>query len=164
MNHPFDEKVRLYQERVAAFMDHAQAWCTAHGLTVEKFPTELSEEALPKYQANSLRILRPNGQHLAELLPTGAAIIGALGRIDLQGAIARHAFLFQTGKGPTIGSHIVTSEGKTTHKTTIPIVKGIDGDGWYWYEAFIRQAKRVDESLFLDLLTDVSDYEFQQSA
>ncbi|MBU9508494.1 hypothetical protein KTE56_18905 [Burkholderia multivorans] len=157
----FEEKVRLYRDRVAEFMGQAQGWCTARGLAIEEIATELFEEALPKYQATSLRILTPDRQPLAELLPTGSAIIGALGRIDLRGTLARHAFLFQTGRGPMISISATTADGKTSSDTPKPMISGIDGHGWYWYEASVRQAKRVDESLFLDLLTDVSDYEFQ---
>jgi hypothetical protein len=36
----------------------------------------------------------------------------------------------------------------------------VDEDGWYWIEATIRRPKPIDESLFLDLVTDVSDSEF----
>jgi hypothetical protein len=157
----FEEKVRLYRERVAAFMERAQGWCTARGLVIDEIPTELFEEALPAYRAASLRILTPDRKPLAELLPTGSAIIGALGRIDLRGTLARHAFLFQTGRGPTISISATTADGRTSRDTPQPMISGIDGDGWYWYEASVRRAKRVDESLFLDLLTDVSDYEFQ---
>jgi hypothetical protein len=157
----FEEKVRQYQERVTAFMAQAQAWCAAHGLVTDEVAAELVEEGLPKYSAASLHILTADRKHVAELLPTGSAIIGALGRIDLRGALARHAFLFQTGAGPSISSSATTTDGKTTSDTPQPMISGIAGDGWYWYEAFVRRAKRVDESLFLDLLTDVSDYEFQ---
>jgi hypothetical protein len=156
-----EEKVRLYRDRVNAFMVQAQGWCAARGLVVDTTSSELFEEALPKYEATSLRILTPDRQPLAELLPTGSAIIGALGRIDLRGALARHAFLFQTGKGATISVGAAIADGRTSSDMARPITSGIDGDGWYWYEASIRRAKRVDESLFLDLLTDVSDYEFQ---
>lgn len=157
----FEEKVRLYRQRVAAFMVQAHVWCTARGLVVDTIPTELFEEAIPKYEATSLRILTPDRQPLAELLPTGAAIIGAHGRIDLRGDLARHAFLFQTGSVSAISQAAKLADATTSDDTSQPILSGIDGDGWYWHEAFVRRAKRVDESLFLDLLTDVSDYEFQ---
>ena len=38
---------------------------------------------------------------------------------------------------------------------------GINGDGWYWIEAVVRKARRIDESLFIDLLSDASDHDFQ---
>ena len=157
----FEQKVRQYQECVTAFMAEAQAWCDTHGLVTDEITVELLEEGLPKYSATGLHILTAERKRLAELLPTGSAIIGALGRIDLRGALARHPFLLQTGTGPSISISSTTPDGKTTSDTPLPLISGIRDDGWYWYEAFVRRPKRVDESLFLDLLTDVSDYEFQ---
>jgi hypothetical protein len=161
MNNQFDEKVKLYQERVAAFMAQAREWCLAHGLKVKDIPTDILEEGLDKYRADSLRILSPIDQPLAELLPTGSAIIGAQGRINLIGSLARHAFLYQTGKGPAIQVTATTVAGASSKDFPTPLYRGIDGDGWYWFESSMRKAVRVDENTFLDLLTDVSDYEFQ---
>ncbi|WP_175992779.1 hypothetical protein [Burkholderia vietnamiensis] len=156
------EKVATYQQRVKDFMVQAHGWCTAHGLRVEETPTHVLESYTPKYEARSIRILTVDSDiPIAEVLPTGSAIIGAHGRIDLRGRLARHAFLYQTGKGPGIGITTTAADGTISHEAPTPIYSGIDGDGWYWYEASIRKAKRVDEALFLDLITDVSDYEFQ---
>lgn len=54
----FEEKVRLHRDRVAAFMEQAQGWCTARGLVAETIPTDLFEEAIQKYEVISLRISR----------------------------------------------------------------------------------------------------------
>lgn len=100
----FREKVATYQQRVREFMDQARGWCTAHGLRVDEIPTHVLESYTPQYEARSMRILTADSDiPIAELLPTGSAIIGAQGRIDLKGRLARHAFLYQTGKGPGIG-------------------------------------------------------------
>jgi len=156
------EKVATYQQRVRAFITLARGWCTAHGLRVDEIATHVFESYAPKYEASSMRILTGDSDiPIAELLPTGSAIIGAQGRIDLTGRLARHAFLYQVGKGPGIAIPTMTGDGTVPRETPTPIYSGIDGDGWYWYEASIRKAKRVDEALFLDLITDVSDHEFQ---
>jgi hypothetical protein len=143
---------------VSAFLVRAREWCTEQDLTVLDDAVELNEQGMPKYPAPSLHISK-HGVSLAKIVPLGAAIIGAQGRIDLIGHVARHAFPFHVGKGPGISIR-ATVDGKTTSEAARPMLSGIDGDDWYWIEAKIRRAKRVDESLFLDLLTDVSDYEF----
>ncbi|MFK4448503.1 hypothetical protein ABH944_008529 [Caballeronia udeis] len=152
------EKAQLFVERVRAFLVRAREWCTERDLTVQDNVVELNEQGMPKYHAPSLHISK-DGVSLAKIEPLGAAIIGAQGRIDLIGPVARHAFLFHVGKGPGISIRAIVN-GQATSETSRPMLSGIDGDDWYWIEAKVRRAKRVDESLFLDLLTDVSDYEF----
>jgi hypothetical protein len=147
-----------YVQRVTTFLREATGWCKDHGLAVENGVVTLREELMAEYEAPSLYISK-DGVSVAKILPVGSKIIGALGRIDLIGRVTRHAFLFYVGKGPAISTQTIVG-GKTTGSSSEPMLSGVDGDGWYWIEARVRRAKLVEESLFLDLLTDVSDYEF----
>lgn len=162
MAEPKTEDVRIssveYVQRVTTFLGEVSTWCKEHALTVEYDAVTLSEERMAPYDAPSLHIAK-DGVSLAKILPVGSKIIGALGRVDLIGRVTRHAFLFYVHKGPMISTR-TTVGAKTTTSSSTPMLSGIDGDGWYWIEARVRRPKRVDESLFLDLLTDVSDYEF----
>ncbi|SOE94977.1 hypothetical protein SAMN05414139_07825 [Burkholderia sp. D7] len=154
------EQTKVYVERVSAFLAQARAWCTERDLNVSGDSVELNEEHLPKYLAPTLHVSTKDGVTVARLVPRGSAIIGAHGRIDLIGHVTRHAFLFQIGKGPTISMKAII-HGKTTSESSRPMLSGVDGDGWYWMETAIGRAKHVDESLFMDLLTDASDYDFE---
>ena len=147
-----------YVERVTSFLGAVSGWCREHGLTVERDTVTLNEELMAQYDAPSLHISK-DGVSVAKILPVGSKIIGAQGRVDLIGRVTRHAFLFYVGKGPAFSTQTILG-GKTTTSSSTPMLSGVDGDGWYWIEARVRRPKRVDESLFLDLLTDVSDYEF----
>jgi hypothetical protein len=147
-----------YVQRVTTFLEEVSAWCREHGLTVERDAVTLSEELMTQYDAPSLYIAK-DGVSVAKILPVGSKIIGAHGRVDLIGRVARHAFLFYVEKGPAFSTRTIAG-GKTTTSSSTPMLSGVDGDGWYWIEARVRRPKRVDESLFLDLLTDVSDHEF----
>jgi len=147
-----------YLQRIETFLADARTWCESHGLAVERGAVTLREERMAEYDAPSLAISK-NSMPVAKILPVGSKIIGAQGRIDLVGRVTRHAFLFYVGKGPAISTQAIVA-GKATSSSSVPMLSGVDGDGWYWIEATVRRAKRVEESLFLDLLTDVSDYEF----
>jgi hypothetical protein len=153
------DKVEQYLQRVRAFLAQTREWCADRDLTVLNDVTELKEEGIPKYQAPSLCISKDNVS-LAEVVPFGSAIIAAQGRIDLIGKFARHAFLFRVGEDPSVGIRF-SPAGITTRDSSRPRLSRVDRDGWYWVEARVRRAKHVDESLFIDLLTDVSDYEFE---
>ena len=42
-----------------------------------------------------------------------------------------------------------------------PMYKGIDEDAWYWIEdSYRNKAHLINQTIFLELLTLVSDYEF----
>jgi hypothetical protein len=147
-----------YVERVTSFLGEVSGWCRDRGLSVERGVVTLNEERMDRYDAPSL-YLSKDGVSLARILPAGSRIIGAHGRVDLIGRVTRHAFLFYVGNGPVISTKTVVG-GKTATSSSTRMFSGVDGDGWYWIEARVRRPKRVDESLFADLLTDVSDYEF----
>jgi len=147
-----------YVLRVTAFLRETSGWCTDHGLAVEGGVVTLREELIAEYEAPSLYISK-DGVSLAKILPVGLRILCARGRVDLIGRVARHALLFQVGKGPALSTQTIVG-GKTTSSSSAPLLSRVDRDGWYWIEAQVRRPKRVEESLFLDLLTDVSDYEF----
>jgi len=140
-----------YVQRVATFLDVATSWCRRQGLSVEHSVVALREEKIPEYQAPSLRISK-DGVVLANIVPAGSRVIGAQGRLDVIGRITRHALLFY-GPGDS-ASDASPLGGSAPARTRLKV------EGWCWIEARIRPAKRVDEGLFLDLLTDVSDYDF----
>ncbi|WP_321871712.1 hypothetical protein [Paraburkholderia tropica] len=162
-----DQKLEQLPEMASTYLEHLKSlyedvreWCAKRGLQVVEGAVEMNEQGLPHYEAPKITITR-DGAPVAELVPLGAAIIGARGRVDLKGRLSRHAFLFQVGRGPSITIR-ATHEGSTSHDGPArPMIQGIDGDGWYWLESHARRAKRVDEALFGDLLADVSDYDFQ---
>ncbi|MCP3020391.1 hypothetical protein [Cupriavidus basilensis] len=146
-----------YVQRVTALLREAADWCRDRGLQTELLPYTVREERAGEYEAPALYISK-DGVSLAKLVPAGSRIIAAYGRVDLAGPMASHAFLFYVGRGPEFKSATIAN-GQTVHSSSARILHGVDGDGWYWIESKVRRAKRVDESLFIDLLTDVSDYE-----
>src|ERR1700754_2670862 len=93
MAEQYADKVELYLQRVRAFLAQVREWSTERSLSVVDDVTELNEQGIPRYQAPSLYVSKDNVS-LAKIMPIGSAIIGAQGRIDLIGQVARHAFLF----------------------------------------------------------------------
>ncbi|WDD95386.1 hypothetical protein Bsp3421_005558 [Burkholderia sp. FERM BP-3421] len=147
-----------YVKCVTAFMDDVSRWCGDCGLAVERNLVTLWEEHMDKYDAPGLHISK-DGASLGRVVPTGSRIIGADGRVDLNGRITRHSLLFYRGRSPSPPARPIVGR-RAAAASSIRTRPGVDEDGWYWIEASVRRSMRVDESLFLDLLTDVSDYEF----
>ncbi|HVE09781.1 MAG TPA: hypothetical protein VNE00_21170 [Paraburkholderia sp.] len=162
MNDPRTEGVqfssREYVQRVTHFVEEVSGWCKDRELTVERGAVSLREQAVAPYEAASLKILK-DGILLGSMVPVGSRVIGAEGRVDLIGRVARHALLYHLGNGPVFWRQTGTG-GNAASSPSRRIRYGVHCDGWYWTEATILKPKHIDKDLFLDLLTDVSDYEF----
>lgn len=57
------------------------------GLATERYSVELHENDYGRYSALALRLSTQDGVPIANLIPVGASIIGAKGRVDLEGTI-----------------------------------------------------------------------------
>jgi hypothetical protein len=147
-----------FVKRVEDLYGAVRGWCVAHGLIVKDagFVT-LRHTDMPDFDVPCMEILN-DGKWLARLEPVAARVIRAEGRVDLEGQLARHPLIFRVPNGPLY------------HKSGLMFPRGLNQwglpkstascDGWYWTESLIRRQKPIDESLFLDLITDVSDHEF----
>ncbi|GAB2903367.1 hypothetical protein GCM10027093_45730 [Paraburkholderia jirisanensis] len=147
-----------YVQRVTIFLQEVSDWCRGRELTVEYGAVTLREEFVAPYEAASLHISK-DGVPLGRIVPVGSRIIGAEGRVDLIGQLARHPIVYHVWKDSALSTRAISNEKAITSPST-PNRSRLKRDGWHWTEAKVRPAKFIDESLFLDLLTDVSDYEF----
>lgn len=155
-----EEQVRLrevFTQRVNALLADVVTWCGARGFQIEHTSRTLNEEEVGRYDVPALRISW-EGLRVGEVVPIGSRIIAADGRVDLVGRMLSHELLFVVGKGPAYKTYTIVN-GKEC-SVMRPLLRDINGDGWYWVESTLRRARRVDEALFMDLLTDVSDYDF----
>jgi hypothetical protein len=119
----------------------------------------IHEKAPGKYTVNKLIILDDNDNRIAELVPIGAWIIGASGRVDLIGKLDRVTIVDLEKGGPTLTTSI-TEGGKQEENKTRYLYKGVDHEGWYWIEnTRLGRIYALDQKLFFDLLAEVSDYE-----
>jgi hypothetical protein len=147
-----------FVQGVETFFAAASGWCNDHGLAVKTGVVKIREELIPEYGVPSLYLLK-DGVSLARMIPVGSRILCARGRVDLIGQLGRHPLLFCAAKGPEYLTQTNVG-GKTKRPSSRSLLSGVLEEGWYWIEGGICRPKRVDESLFLDLVTDVSDYEF----
>ncbi|MFK0379004.1 hypothetical protein [Pandoraea sp. NPDC090278] len=146
-----------YLNRVGTLLSDARAWCLKHELQVESRPHTVEDQDDGKYEVTALHIFK-DGTLLAKLVPIGKDIIGADGRVDIVGWLGSRYLLFVSEeilapKCATIVTH------HPDRASTARLVRGVKEDGWYWLESNVRRAVRVDEDLFIDLVTDVSDYD-----
>jgi hypothetical protein len=149
--------IERYVRRVEALYVSVRSWCANHDLTVKEGSITIKEMDLPDYDAPTLEISK-GSKVLVKLVPIAVQIIRAEGRVDMNGPLARQPLIFRV---PTARPY--PKEGirwpKDPNQCGLPRSTA-SHDGWYWTESLIRRQKPIDESLFLDLITDISDYEF----
>jgi hypothetical protein len=147
-----------FLNRLAHLFSDIEAWVKRRNLRVACSKLTLNEEAYGAYEVEKLSILETDGRRVGEMLPVGASVIGAMGRVDLIGPLAREILVYLDKGGPCITKSTMDGNHRETH--TVPLYRGVDVAGWYWIESRkLSRARKLDEALFLDLLAEVSDYE-----
>ena len=80
------------------------------------------------------------------------------GLIEIEGWFGKETIVYMTDGGPQITK---PSRNDRTKPIRVAMYKGVEVDGWYWIEDSRRRRMHlVDQELFLELITFVSDYEF----
>jgi hypothetical protein len=147
-----------FLNRLAHLFSDIEAWVEHRNLRVARSKIPLNEEAYGAYDVEKLSIFEGDGQRVGEVLPVGASVIGAMGRVDLAGPLAREILVYLDRGGPCITKS--TTVGNHSETQTVPLYRGVEEAGWYWIESRkLSRARKLDEALFLDLLAEVSDYE-----
>ena len=84
-----NEQRRMILDRflksVDELYDNISSWLSPYGLTTLPEKIEITEEASGAYKANKLTIQDEKKEIVASIMPVGAWVIGANGRVDLIG-------------------------------------------------------------------------------
>ena len=146
-----EQTKRFFLTQIDQLFGEAKNWLSDEKLQVKLGNTKINEEITGVYTAPILLINAPDGEELAKVVPKGACIIEAKGRIDVKGLFGiEHIGYFING-GPLLSADR-------------QLYKEIQDDGWYWV-ADTREAKAgaLTKDLLFKLIKSVSDYEFQST-
>lgn len=163
MNNQKDVKLNEFFEKLENLYSDISIWVNVLNLKVGKFAIELNEEAYGKYTVEKCSLVNSDGKRIAELLPVGASIIGAKYRVDLIGLLDQENLVYFDEGGPKMRAGVFGGDQIDINKMrSSKIYRGVDEPGWYWIESQkLSRAYKVDQKLFLELLSTVSDYEYQ---
>jgi len=162
-----DEKSKIIVERFQGRLDmlyrSVEEYLSGQGVTPERKTFRVTEQRPGPYDVQMLKLVK-NEKEVASIVPVGAWIIGAEGRVDLRGPLGFESISYFTEGGPAYKSS-VSVDGDTDSSDKEPkwirYYKNVDLEGWYWVEsAQLGIARRVDKDIFLSLLERVSDYAF----
>lgn len=159
-----DEKARAilseYLKNISVFYTMVKEWLKDKSLFCEETDLNINEKASGEYTTKKLIIFKDTDHQIAEICPVGAWTIGANGRMDLIGDFDQQILIYlKTKKLTTIPSDEEPCDVPEDHHSAY--YKGIRKAGWYWIEdRRLGKAHALSKELFLDLLAEVSDYEF----
>jgi hypothetical protein len=141
---PF-QRARIYCDRVLDY-DRIEFWLKNTVLRTQRNKFTLTEELFRSYNAFTLKTL----------LPVGADVIGAEGRIDILGTVDQQGLLYLAAGGPQF--NVTMGMGPSATRVPHRVFKNVTDDGWYWLENVrLGHARLLDEALFKDLLKGVAD-------
>lgn len=143
---------QLYLQRVNHFYQQVRNWYTEKNF---RFSTEerIFRDKLGTYQSALLAIKTQEEELLAKLVPMGASSLLGEGVIEIINWLREEHIVYLPLGGPTI----MLPSGERQ-----PTLKGVNQEGWYWLEdPCTRQTRLVDKDRLLNLITRVSDYEFE---
>jgi len=153
-----DRTIPVYLERLSALYADVRRWLHGKGVEIVEDSVEIYEAEFGRYRAPRLFIQKDRKRIIAEIRPVGASIIAADGRADIVGSLDTQSVVYFHDGGPQIEFTEERPGGGVSGQR--PMFRGVDDDGWYWLEEKrFGRARRLDEGLLLDLLTEVSDYE-----
>lgn len=147
-----------YLSRLNILYDGIREWMDIRRLQITTSEVQLNEEEFPPYSALQLIIATARGETIARLRPIGHNILGAHGRLDIVGTGDTLKLVYLVNGGPTWTLKTGTGSNQVVERSQ-KMINGVGDDGWYWLEGKgTLHAHRLDESLFIQLLGEVSAY------
>jgi hypothetical protein len=117
-------------------------------------------ESQGEYTARAMTILAGTLQ-IAEVVPVGAFVVGARGRVDVVGRVDQATLLYLESN-PHIETTVRSESGSVLSSRRLSLFKNVDRMGWYWMiDARHREAVYLDREAFFDILAEVSDFEVE---
>jgi hypothetical protein len=79
------QEPKEFLKSIQALFNEIEPWAIAKNLLIKHNYVTLNEEKYGIYEAETIQVFTITNEKIAELLPVGASIIGAKGRVDLVG-------------------------------------------------------------------------------
>jgi len=133
MENAAETALNQYLACTRALLTDCEKWSTGLGLNVTHGQTAINEERHGQYQAPTLILNDNHGKNVAEIVPFGASILSAWGRVDVIGEYGkREKIVYLTAGGPTITTRIQVGCGGKAEESSRRLYRAVDAEGWYW--------------------------------
>ncbi len=156
-NQAAKNRIRRYLERIEQLYTPIKQWLREENLVIVPSRVDTIERQAT-YKVTQLTLKTQKGETLAEIKPTSSMLIAGEGLIEIEGWFGKETLVYMIKDRLMITK---PSRNDRTKNVTVQMYEGIDVNGWYWIEDSRRnRAHLLDKSIFLELITFVSDYEF----
>ena len=113
----------------------------------------LKEGKSGNYNTKRWDVFTKDDERLFSIVPYGIWIIGAEGRVELEGDSGTESFIYLIGSGASL----VSDGGSEKDNILYRQVNGIQGDGWHWLdERIIGKKPLLNKDIFLALLERIN--------
>lgn len=148
------ERLDKFKAALSGLYDQIEQWAGEKNWHTTRADLQIVEPRPGEYQVEKLSVVDENEITVVEVVPSGAWIIGADGRVDLKGEADTEILVYWETGAPLVG---LTETGNSADSGRIwRLFRGADEQGWYWIEDKVRSKAHVlTKELFLELVDEV---------
>ena len=130
-----DAEIKWYNEQITLVKDNIVKRLKELGHTVEikDINIKRKEELSGTYDTHQFDLIIDNDLKIS-LIPYGIWIVGAKGRIEINGPAGSEKLVYFLKGGPAISTEIKNESGTHVEKQTHKYFNNVDDEDWYWYD------------------------------
>ena len=133
MNNETKNYKNEFLRKVENLFAEIKQWIADTELVTSLIEIEISEEAFGVYKSSKLLLKNKDGRDVAEIIPIGASILGANGRVDIKGLYDSVIIVDLNKGGPSVITTQYDSEAKPVSAKTTYFYRGINGKFTLFY-------------------------------
>ena len=132
MNESAKEYLDCFIQETDILFSKIIKWSNNLQLDWKSSTISITEDICGTYSIDKLILLSERGEKIVEIIPIAAFILGAFGRIDINGTFDSITILYLKKGGPSMERTEYDMNNKPIITRTHYFYKGIDESGWYW--------------------------------
>jgi hypothetical protein len=154
MNEEISKKIELFKKRVEDLYAQVCRWLEEGRIEFDKKESSLTltEGLSGPYAAKRLDIFTKDNERLFSLVPYGIWVIGAEGRVELEGDSGTESLIYLSEEDMVAKEKLSEKENILRHK-----LNGSLEEGWHWLDERITGKKPLfTRDIFLALLERIN--------
>jgi hypothetical protein len=145
----FNKRLEMLYDQICIWLDELQIEYTR-----QEKELSLSEQKNITYTTKQLDVFTKGGENLFSIVPYGVWIIGAEGRVELEGDSGSESLVYLLEKEPSLRLNEIESE---KDKIIREKLNGPRQEGWHWVDdRIIGKRPLLTKDIFMALLEKIN--------